>query len=52
MGILFLKVKDSSKKLINKTTVITKEMKICVKPQIMQAKNASQWFTYFKLIYF
>lgn len=48
---LILEIKDSNKNVL-KATFITKEVKICVKRQIIQAKNGSQWFTYFKLICF
>lgn len=35
-------IKDSNRLRINKATFIAKEMKICVKLQIIQAKNGSQ----------
>lgn len=42
MDVLISEIKDSNRKWINKTDIIPKEMKICVKLQIMQAKK---WVT-------
>ena len=42
MDVLISEIKDSNRKWINKTAIIPKEMKICVKLQIMQAKK---WVT-------